>query len=234
MTATYTNSASIETRIVHIPAYGASLTGELVMPPNPKGLVIFAHGSGRSSVRNRRIAAALQHGGFGTLLFDLMTPEEELIDAVTRHLRFDVGFLARRLIDTIDFTSQQPKAALPLGLFGVSSGAAAALVASVARHERIAAVVARGGRPDLAAAVLPRITAPTLLVVGGNDTDSIPLNETAFRRMTCHKELVLVDGATHRFDEPGALDEVARLTVGWFTRYLAPVPAEPEPVDEIC
>jgi putative phosphoribosyl transferase len=214
--------AGAETQTLRIPVSGATLTGDLALPARARGLVVFAHGSGsgRTSSRNRRVASVLNGGGVGTLLFDLLTHDEEAVDAQTAHLRFDIPFLSRRLVETIDWTSKQPGGSLPLGLFGASTGAAAALIAAVARADRVAAVVSRGGRPDLAVDALPRVAAPTLLIVGGEDTEVIALNEAAMARMRCEKELVLVEGATHLFEEPGTLDEVARLARGWFERHL--------------
>jgi dienelactone hydrolase len=215
--------AGAEAQTFRIPVTGANLTGDLTLPARAQGLVVFAHGSGsgRTSPRNRRVASVLNGGGFGTLLFDLLTPDEEAVDAQTAHLRFDIAFLSRRLVDTIDWMSKQPGGALPLGLFGASTGAAAALIAAVERGDRVAAVVSRGGRPDLAVDALPRVAAPTLLIVGGDDTEVIALNQAALARMRCEKELVLVEGATHLFEEPGTLDEVARLALGWFERKLS-------------
>jgi dienelactone hydrolase len=216
-------SAATAAQTISIPVEGATLTGDLVLPAGARGLVVFAHGSGssRTSTRNRRVASVLNRGGFGTLLFDLLTRNEEMVDAATGHLRFDIEFLARRLVDTIDWTGQQPSTSLSLGLFGASTGAAAALIAAVQRADRVAAVVSRGGRPDLAPDALPDVTAPTLLIVGGDDTEVIHMNRTALARLRCEKEMVLVPGATHLFEEPGALDEVARLALGWFERHLA-------------
>jgi dienelactone hydrolase len=211
-----------ETQTVQIPVEGATLTGDLVLPAGARGLIVFAHGSGSSrlSTRNRRVATVLNHGGFGTLLFDLLTRSEEAADEVTGHLRFDIQLLADRLVHAIEWTTQQPAVHGPLGLFGASTGAAAALIAAVKRADRVAAVVSRGGRPDLAADALPHVTAPTLLIVGGNDTEVIQLNRDAFALMRCEKEVVLVEDATHLFEEPGALDEVARLALSWFDRHL--------------
>jgi putative phosphoribosyl transferase len=219
MASTFTGA---EAQTLRIPLADAQLTGDLTLPARAHGLVVFAHGSGssRTSSRNRRVASVLNGGGFGTLLFDLLTPDEEVVDAQTAHLRFDIEFLSRRLVDTIDWTSKQPGASIPLGLFGASTGAAAALNAAVERAHRVAAVVSRGGRPDLAADALRRVAAPTLLIVGGEDTEVIALNQAALARMRCEKELVLVEGATHLFEEPGTLDEVARLALGWFERHL--------------
>lgn len=208
---------------VPIPVDAVSLTGDLVVPPNARGLVVFAHGSGssRTSPRNRQVASVLNAGGYGTLLFDLLTRDEEAVDAVTAQLRFDIELLTRRLVAAIDWTAGQRNTSLPLGLFGASTGGAAALEAAAARPDRVQAVVSRGGRPDLALDVLDRVAAPTLLIVGGDDTEVIRLNEIALDRLTSVKKLELVNGATHLFEEPGALDQVARLALGWFEQYLA-------------
>jgi putative phosphoribosyl transferase len=209
---------------VKIPVGDATLTGDVVVPPGARGLIVFAHGSGssRTSSRNRRVARVLNHGGFGTLLFDLLTPAEEAADQLTGHLRFDIEFLANRLGDTLDWTKHEQHVPARLGLFGASTGAAAALMASVRHADRVAAVVSRGGRPDLAADALPHVTAPTLLIVGGSDTEVIQLNKAALALLRCEKDLVLVDRATHLFEEPGTLDEVARLALDWFDRHLVP------------
>ena len=222
MASTYVGGATAETETVHIPVDGVTLTGDLVTPVAARGMVIFAHGSGssRTSTRNRRVAGVLHGGGFATLLFDLLTTNEELVDAVTGHLRFDIDLLAQRLVETIDWVSGQSSGSLPLGLFGASTGAAAALSAAVARADRVSAVVSRGGRPDLALEALPHVKAPTLLIVGGSDVEVIPLNRAALDRMVCQRDMVLVNRATHLFEEPGALDEVARLARGWFDRFL--------------
>lgn len=230
------------TETVRLPVHGADLIGDLVVPGDALGVVIFAHGSGsgRKSPRNQSVARELNEHRFATLLLDLLTPDEVAIDEVTRHLRFDIGLLATRLVGVIDWTTTRAAIAhLPLGLFGASTGAAAALVAAAGRPDQVSAVVSRGGRPDLVAKILGRVRAATLLVVGGEDRDVIALNETAFHQLRPPKEMVLVSGATHLFEEAGALEEVARLTVNWFERYLAlheavaPKPA-PEQIDEIC
>lgn len=235
-----TKDGVIET--VRIPVQGVELIGDLVVPDGALGVVIFAHGSGsgRKSPRNQSVARELNEGHFATLLLDLLTPDEELIDDVTRHLRFDVGLLATRLVGAIDWTTTRAAIAhLPLGLFGASTGAAAALVAAAGRPDQVSAVVSRGGRPDLVVKILSRVRAPTLLVVGSEDREVIALNETAFHHLRPPKELVLVSGATHLFEEAGALEEVARLTIGWFERHLAAQDAvapkpEREPIDEVC
>jgi len=212
---------TLEPQTVVIPVKDASLAGDLVLPAGAHGLVVFAHGSGssRTSPRNRSVASVLHRGGFGTLLFDLLTPDEENIDAVTGELRFDIDFLSHRLVDAIDWTGALQNVG-PLGLFGASTGAAAALMAAVDRSDRVSAVVSRGGRPDLASDALPQVAAPTLLIVGGADTEVIALNRMALGLLRCEKDMVLVERATHLFEEPGALDEVARLALDWFDRHL--------------
>jgi pimeloyl-ACP methyl ester carboxylesterase len=193
------------------------------VPSAAAGIVLFAHGSGSSrwSPRNRFVAGVLQGAGLATLLVDLLTAVEETVDDRTRHLRFDIGLLARRLGATTEWVTASPSTRhLAVGYFGASTGAAAALVASAERSEVVRAIVSRGGRPDLAGEALVRVRAPTLLIVGGNDVPVINLNQDALRRMTVEKELAIVPGATHLFEEPGALEEVSRLAAGWFSRYL--------------
>jgi dienelactone hydrolase len=210
--------------LVHVPIGTGELEGELTIPSPASGLVLFAHGSGSSrlSPRNQRVARALEARGLATLLIDLLTPAEEGIDEVTGELRFDIDLLASRLVAIVDWLrGRNGTARLPIGLFGASTGGGAALVAAAARPHEIAAVVSRGGRPDLAADALPRVTAPTLLIVGGADTPVIGMNREAMRRMRGDVELTIVPGATHLFEEPGALDRVAALAGDWFTRYLA-------------
>jgi putative phosphoribosyl transferase len=206
-----------------IPAAGARLEGDLDSPPKARGLVLFAHGSGssRHSPRNRHVARVLQKAGFATLLMDLLTSDEEAADERTAKLRFDIPFLASRLSAATRWAAAQPTLApLPLGYFGASTGAAAALIAAAAPEAKVGAVVSRGGRPDLAGEALARVRAATLLIVGGDDNACIPLNEAAFARLAAVKRLVIVPGATHLFEEPGALDEVARLAADWFGRHL--------------
>jgi putative phosphoribosyl transferase len=227
---------------VRIPAGGADLVGDLVVPEAARGLVVFAHGSGsgRTSPRNQLVASALNDVKLATLLFDLLTPDEVAIDEVTRHLRFDIGFLATRLVGAVDWTGQAESiAALSLGLFGASTGASAALVAAASRPESVSAVVSRGGRPDLVMKILDRVRAPTLLIVGGQDLEVVALNERAFRQLRGPREMVLVDRASHLFEEPGAIEEVSRLAASWFERYLVASPSPsrgrtPDPIDEIC
>ena len=200
------------------------LSGDLELPPDAAGVVVFAHGSGssRHSPRNRAVAAALQRAGLGTLLMDLLTPAEEALDARRGELRFDIGLLARRLVGAVRWLAGEPATgALPVGCFGASTGAGAALVAAAEHPDGIAAVVSRGGRPDLAGDALQRVTAPTLLIVGGEDRVVLDLNRRALERITAEKRLAVVPGATHLFEEPGALEQVARLAGDWFRSRLA-------------
>jgi dienelactone hydrolase len=205
-----------------VPVGDAVLEGDLVLPDGATGIVLFAHGSGssRRSPRNRQVAARLNRNRLGTLLVDLLTPEEEQVDLATAEHRFDIDLLARRLVGAIDWLRRGPAEALPIGLFGASTGAAAALVAAAARPGDVAAVVSRGGRPDLAGPALPQVRAPTLLIVGGADPVVRELNEQAFELLQTEKQLVVIPGATHLFEEPGALEEVARLAGDWFTQHL--------------
>jgi putative phosphoribosyl transferase len=199
------------------------LDADLALPGSAAGLVAFAHGSGssRHSPRNRFVAGVLAGGGLGTLLVDLLTPEEERRDVRTRELRFDIGLLAGRLAAIVDWlAARPPTAALPVGLFGASTGGGAALVAAARRPAGVSAVVSRGGRPDLAGAALAEVRAPTLLIVGGEDTVVVDLNRRALERLPCEKRLDLVPGATHLFEEPGALDQVAALARDWFAAHL--------------
>jgi pimeloyl-ACP methyl ester carboxylesterase len=204
---------------------GVALEGELVLPSGATGLVLFAHGSGssRHSPRNRYVAGVLQEGGLGTLLFDLLTAEEERVDRVTRHLRFDVGLLARRLDGATRWVlAQSELEGLKLGYFGASTGAAAAPIAAAGRPGEVAAVVSRGGRPDLAGDALPEVTQPALLIVGSGDVPVIGMNEEALARMRQPvSRLELVPGATHLFEEPGTLERAAALARDWFQNYLA-------------
>lgn len=212
----------MSTSAVRIPADGTSLDGDLTVPDGARGVVVFAHGSGssRHSPRNRQVATVLQDAGMATLLMDLLTAEEEEVDARTRELRFDIGLLAGRLVAATDWTNgHEATAALPVGYFGASTGAACALVAAVERPD-VAAVVSRGGRPDLAGAALEHVRAPTLLIVGGADEPVIGMNRDAMARMTSETRLEIVEGATHLFGEPGALEQVADLAADWFSRHL--------------
>jgi pimeloyl-ACP methyl ester carboxylesterase len=210
---------------------GATIVGLLALPPDAPGVVVFAHGSGsgRFSPRNQAVARALFDAGLGTLLVDLLTLEEETLDRVTGHLRFDIGLLARRVIGAIDWLAADavigdipPRLReMPVGCFGASTGAAAALVAAAERPDRVRAVVSRGGRPDLAGDALPQVHAPTLLIVGGRDTQVIELNRWAQSQLGGESRLEIVPGAGHLFEEPGALEQVAVLSRDWFLRHLA-------------
>jgi dienelactone hydrolase len=216
-------------RQVRVGAGGVVLDGGFAVPDGARGVVLFAHGSGssRHSPRNRFVAEALREGALATLLLDLLTPEEEAADARTRQLRFDIALLAERLVGAIDWLAHQAAArGLPVGLFGASTGGGAALVAAAERPDAVGAVVSRGGRPDLAGDALPMVRAPSLLIVGGDDEAVLGLNRRAMARMSAPVTLEIVPGATHLFEEPGALERVARLARGWFVRYLVPA-AEP-------
>jgi dienelactone hydrolase len=222
------SGAADEERTVVVPVAGVTLAGTLGLPSAPIGVVLFAHGSGsgRHSPRNRYVAQVLRDGGLATLLVDLLTTGEEEIDLRTRELRFDIGLLAERLVGAVDWlASQVETAALSVGLFGASTGGGAALVAAARRPERVKAVVSRGGRPDLAGDALPRVRAPTLLIVGGRDEVVIELNEQAMARMRTEVRLVILPGATHLFEESGALEAVAVLARDWFLLHLAPARA---------
>jgi pimeloyl-ACP methyl ester carboxylesterase len=210
-------------RDVRIAVGPVTLHGDLALPPDPRGLVIFAHGSAssRKSRRNREVAATLQRDGLATLLFDLLTLDEESVDRHTAHLRFDIEFLAERLVAATVWTrGQNVLRHLSLGYFGASTGAAVALVAAAEPAAEVAAIVSRGGRPDLAGPALQRVRAPTLLIVGGADQPVVGMNERARALMRGDVELKIVPGASHLFEEAGALEEVARLASDWFTRYL--------------
>ena len=209
---------------VEVPAGAATLKADLRVPPAAKGLVIFAHGSGSSrfSGRNRHVAEFLGGRGFATLLLDLLTPQEEAVDDRTAEYRFDIARLGPRVSAAADWAATRSDIGrLPIGCFGASTGAAAALIAAAERPASIAAVVSRGGRPDLAGRALARVEAPTLLIVGGYDEQVIELNRQAMRQMHAPVELEIVPGATHLFEEPGTLDQVADLAASWFTRYLS-------------
>ena len=208
---------------VQIPAGRAVLSGNLTIPENALALVLFAHGSGssRHSPRNQFVARTLNGGGLGTLLFDLLTPEEEALDIYTREHRFNIGLLAERLVHATNWTRQQDQLRdLRIGYFGSSTGGAAALVAAAELPQDVGAVVSRGGRPDLAGDALPQIQAPTLLIVGGDDDIVIELNEMARDQMRCEVKLEIIPGATHLFEEPGALEQVAKLASDWFSLHL--------------
>jgi putative phosphoribosyl transferase len=209
---------------VRIPVGEILLEADLVIPKPAMGVVVFAHGSGSSrySNRNRFVAAELQAAGLATLLMDLLTESEESVDSFSGHLRFDIPLLARRLTAATDWVSSEPATrGLPVGYFGASTGGGAALVAAAERPDRVAAVVSRGGRPDLAGEALTRVRSPTLLIVGGHDPQVQQLNETALLSLTANARLEIVPGATHLFEEPGALEIVARLAREWFTQHLA-------------
>ncbi|HEV7906980.1 MAG TPA: alpha/beta family hydrolase [Pseudonocardiaceae bacterium] len=208
---------------VEIPAAGVVLEADVVVPEHAQGVVLFAHGSGssRHSPRNRYVAGELQNADLATVLADLLTPAEERVDLRTRELRFDIGLLASRLAALVDWLGEHdPTAGLPAGLFGASTGAAAALVAAAARPESVSAVVSRGGRPDLAGEALRSVRAPTLLIVGERDPVVIDLNRQAMQLLRAETELVVVPGATHLFEEPGTLEQVAQLAREWFVRHL--------------
>jgi putative phosphoribosyl transferase len=209
--------------LVHVAIGSIALDGNLLVPPGATGIVLFAHGSGSSrfSSRNRYVASTLRDGNLGTLLIDLLTPREEARDNVTAELRFDIGMLADRLVGTVEWLRARPELRdMKIGLFGASTGGGAALVAAAARPKRIHAVVSRGGRPDLAGPALPRVEAPTLLIVGGDDIPVIAMNRQAYDQLHCERRLEIVPGATHLFEELGTLEKVAELAREWFTRYL--------------
>lgn len=216
-------------RLVRVAAAGVTLEGDLAVPRGAEGVVLFAHGSGssRHSSRNRLVARELQQAGLATLLIDLLTAEEETVDLRTAHLRFDIGMLAERLVGAADWLREnQDTGTLPVGLFGASTGGGAALVAAADRPETVAAVVSRGGRPDLAGSALPHVHAPTLLIVGELDVPVIGMNREAMARMgNAPVQMEIVPGATHLFEESGTLEEVARLARDWFLRYLPRSPA---------
>ena len=216
---------SLNRSLVRIDADAVRLDGELAVPDDASGLVVFAHGSGstRHSPRNAFVAEMMNNGHLATLLFDLLTPKEAFADAADGHLRFDIPFLASRLECAIDWASVQlATQCLKLGVFGASTGAGAALVAAGERPDGVSTVVSRGGRPDLAGRWLSRVTAPTLLIVGSRDTEVRALNRAALTQLRGAAELVLVPGATHLFEEPGTLQQAARLARGWFLRWLKP------------
>jgi dienelactone hydrolase len=212
-------------RLVRVAAGMVTVEGNLVVPEGAAGVVLFAHGSGssRRSSRNRAVARALQERGLATLLIDLLTAEEEAVDLKTAHLRFDIRLLAGRLAGATRWLVQNAETRnFRIGYFGASTGAAAALVAAASMPQSVAAVVSRGGRPDLAGGALPHVKAPTLLIVGGDDLEVLDLNREAYARLSCEKNLEIVPHASHLFEEPGALEAVARLAGGWFIRHLAP------------
>jgi len=217
------HTGAVQKRTEQIPSGQIMLEGELSVPVSATGVVLFAHGSGssRHSPRNQFVARTIREAGVGTLLFDLLTHEEESVDIHTRHLRFDIGLLAERLVDATNWIKREPDTShLRVGYFGSSTGAGAALVAAASLGEQIGAVVSRGGRPDLAWEALPKVKSPTLLIVGALDYPVIKLNEDAYHQLRCEKELKIVPGATHLFEEPGTLEEVAGLAADWFQRHL--------------
>lgn len=219
----HTTETGHQLREIQVPVPGGIIAGDLALPEAARGIVIFAHGSGSSrlSRRNRWVARQLEALNLATLLLDLLTPDEEAVDARTAALRFDIPFLARRLVHVTDLVRDDVVGpGLPLGYFGASTGAAAALIAAAEQPAAIRAVVSRGGRPDLAELALRQVRAPTLLIVGGADREVLALNQAALAQLTCPKDLRVVPRATHLFEEAGALEEVARLAGEWFTRYL--------------
>lgn len=223
MIATPTKRAMEETGEVQIRADSVLLGGELTVPKDATGIVLFAHGSGSSrySPRNQYVARVIRDSGVGTLLFDLLTREEETIDNYTREFRFDINLLARRLVAATKWLSEQTETThLCPGYFGSSTGGGAALVAAAEPGSRVGAVVSRGGRPDLAGKALRHVKAPTLLIVGALDGPVIRMNEDAYAELRCVKELKIIPGATHLFEEPGKLEEVASLAANWFLKYL--------------
>jgi pimeloyl-ACP methyl ester carboxylesterase len=217
---------TVEEQLVRIPAGTVTLAGSLTLPEQAQAIVLFAHGSGSSrfSPRNRYVARLLNEAKLATLLVDLLTVHEEVIDARTARLRFDIDLLAERLVDATDWLTEFPDTKhLRIGYFGASTGAAAALAAAAIRPDVVNAVVSRGGRPDLAGAALTRVRAATLLIVGENDGQVIELNRAALAELRCEKQLVIVPGATHLFEEPGTLDVVAQLARDWFEQHLIAV-----------
>jgi putative phosphoribosyl transferase len=211
---------------ITIPLRNLGLGGELYLPSDAQGLVVFAHGSGSSrfSPRNQFVARTLQEAGMGTLLFDLLTEDEEQAEARTRHLRFNIPLLAERLVEVTRWVLDEGTTRdLNTGFFGSSTGAAAGLVAAAQLSQMIRAVVSRGGRPDLAGDALEKVHAPTLLIVGGEDHTVIDLNEQAYERLTCEKALRIIPGATHLFEEAGALENVARMSAEWLANHLQPM-----------
>ena len=225
MTSTPAASRVVKTGEVQIRAGSALLTGELKVPAKATGVVLFAHGSGssRHSPRNQYVARVIREVGVATLLFDLLTRQEESIDNYTREFRFDIKLLARRLVAATNWLAAEKETnKLRPGYFGASTGGGAALVAAAQLKEKVGAVVSRGGRPDLAGPALGRVTAPTLLIVGGFDGPVIRMNEDAYAQLRCVKELKIIPGATHLFEEPGKLEEVARLAAAWFLTRLEP------------
>jgi len=219
----YGTKTATQPNNVQIRSGGVVLNGDLTIPASAKGVVLFAHGSGssRHSPRNQFVAQTIREAGVGTLLFDLLTSAEETIDALTAHMRFDIGLLAERLVNVTNWIAANDETShLGIGYFGSSTGGAAALVAAAELGEAVGAVVSRGGRPDLAGDALPKVKSPTLLIVGGLDYPVIEMNREAYALLHCEKELKIVPGATHLFEEPGTLAEVAHLAADWFQKHL--------------
>jgi dienelactone hydrolase len=217
-------SHNVEERLVRVRTDSITLEGNLTIPDKAEGIVLFAHGSGssRHSPRNRFVAQTLHEGGLATLLIDLLTQNEEMVDRETGHLRFNIDLLAGRLEGATEWLLQQPETdQLNIGYFGASTGAAAALIAAAEWPDIVKAVVSRGGRPDLASLALPQVEAPTLLIVGGHDGPVIDMNQHALARLQTIKKMEIIPGAGHLFEEPGTLEEVARLARQWFLTYLA-------------
>jgi putative phosphoribosyl transferase len=215
--------ADVGARDVDVPAGRVTVQGGLTIPPQATGVVLFAHGSGsgRYSPRNRYVASVLHDASFATLLIDLLTPEEEEIDLRTRELRFDIGLLAERLVGATEWLHELPDTGdLRVGYFGASTGAGAALVAAAAVPDRVGAVVSRGGRPDLAGDALEKVRAPTLLIVGGDDVPVMGMNRAVMKQLTCETRLEIIEGASHLFEEPGALERVAELARDWFVAHM--------------
>ncbi len=218
-----TRRAAEQGRSMWILVGRVALEGDLTIPVDAKGIVLFAHGSGSSrfSPRNQYVARVLGQAGLATFLIDLLTEREEIVDIQTTQYRFNIGILAERLIGTTDWLTNSPETRkLSIGFFGASTGAAAALVAAAARPDVVKAIVSRGGRPDLAGPVLPAVKAPTLLLVGGNDQEVAAINREALGKLKVEKQMVIIPGATHLFEEPGTLEEVSRLAANWFGKYL--------------
>ena len=219
-------ASNVFEKLVHVKVGKTILEGNLAVPNGSKGIVLFAHGSGssRHSPRNKYVAGVLQEASLSTLLIDLLTVAEERVDAYTAHLRFDIGLLAQRLSGATDWLVDNPETRhLQIGYFGASTGAAAALVAAAKQPDAVRAIVLRGGRPDLAGTSLPDVKAPTLLIVGGDDDQVIDLNEQARENMRTECRIVIVPGATHLFEEPGKLEQVAKLATDWFRKHLTKV-----------
>ena len=221
MKAAYESASERRVPELQIPIQNLSLRGDLILPEDAVGLVLFAHGSGsgRKSSRNRFAASILHKQNIGTLLFDLLTEDEEIADARTAHLRFDIPLLADRLLQVTQWVRRE-RSALPLGYFGASTGAAAALISAARLGETIRAVISRGGRPDLADRELPQVQSPTLLIVGSRDLPVIDMNQSAYAQLRCEKRLEIVPGASHLFEEPDTLDIAANLASNWFSTYL--------------